>query len=106
VQGGEPFIHMWFNRKSTANQQAIEAQQVRLEALDRKIDRQLATNKADLLEFAELAEKTRRLYLRLTRRAKVEQETTAVEPDANGQADQPALSPQEIRDQINAKIGA
>jgi len=94
-----------FNRKSTAFQQDLEKLDLKVEALERRIDRQLTQNKTDLLEFAELSEKTRRLYLRLTRRAKIESEQTSVEIDPNGQKAQPELSAREIRNEIEAKMG-
>lgn len=101
-------MHSWFNRKSTAFQQALEDYSIQLENLEKKVDRQLASNKADLLEFAELSEKTRRLYLRLTRRAKIDQEA-ASSKDAVGELDNhenPAqeLTPREIRDRINSSM--
>jgi len=96
---------MWFNRKSTAFQQAIEKIEVRLDAFERRLDRQLATNKADLLEFAELSEKTRRLYLRLTRRAKIASEATSNENEEIEQNAQPQPTAREVRDSINRNLG-
>jgi len=98
-----------FNRKSTAFQQGLEQVNIRLEAFEKKLDRQLASNKADLLEFAELSEKTRRLYLRLTRRAKIEQEATSKESEGvaqNGPTESgEGLSARDVRDKINQQMG-
>lgn len=96
---------MWFHRKSTAFQQAIGSLETRLEAFERRLDNQLTQNRTDLLEFAELSEKTRRLYLRLTRRAKIDQDQSSNDVDPAGQIEQPQLSARDIRDQINAKLG-
>ncbi len=96
---------MFFNRKSTAFQEAIIKLENRLDRYEGRLDKQLTQNRTDLLEFAELAEKTRRLYLSLTRRAKIEQDKASAEIDPNGQVEQPKLSSRDIRDQINQTLG-
>lgn len=94
---------MWFNKKPTGNQQAIEKLNSKVEALVEQIRRVETQNKADLLEFAEVSEKTRRLYLRLTRRAKVDSELTPEdEPAQNDQKS--GMSNLEVREAIDRQF--
>ena len=95
---------MFFHRLSTANQQEIRELKREVKALVEHVDSLKSQNKRDLLEFAEMSEKSRRLYLRLTRRAKIDSETTSGEVEANGQTEQPATSAREVREQINRKL--
>jgi len=91
-----------FNRKSTELQQDIHRLEVRLNSLEHKQDTEKSRNDRNLLEYAELGEKMRRLYLRIARRSKIEEEQTS-EPEGaeNGQSPR---SEREIRDEIEKRF--
>jgi len=93
-----------FNRKSTAFQQDLEKLERRIEACERTVDKQTSDNKRDLLEFADLSSKLRRLYLRLTRIAKIEQEPTSTEIEDNGQKVPDTTDARAIREAIERQI--
>lgn len=95
---------MWFHRKSTENQQAIKRLEHSVVTLSELIGKQLTENKANLLEFAELSEKTRRLYLRLTRRAKVDSELTSPDEPTAQNDQRPEMTNLEIREEIERKF--
>jgi len=96
---------MWFNRKSTDFSTALERLEHRLDVVIREQDAEKTANKRNLLEFAELGEKMRRVYLRIARRQKIESDETSPVPE-NDQNEQPALSAREIRDAIESKWAA
>ena len=88
-----------FNRKSTDNQQEIHSLKIALEQLKTDVEREKSRNRQQLTEFADLGEKMRRLYLRLTRLQKIESEQSSVNEHA-AHNDHEELSPQEQREQI------
>lgn len=95
---------MFFNRKSTAFQQEIDSLEKRLKSCEDTIDRQLTQNKSDLLEFADLSSKMRRLYLRLVRISKIEpEESSEPLPDNHDEAS-PAESARAVRDEISRRL--
>lgn len=95
---------MWFNRKSTDNAQLLHNLEKRLDTCEHNLDLANARNDQKLLEYAELGEKMRRLYLRIARRAKIEQEETSEETIHPENSDQ-RLTAREVRESIEAKMG-
>jgi len=95
---------MWFNRNSTENQQALETLKARLDAVERELAAEKSANNRNLLEYAELGEKMRRLYLRIARRAKIELEESS-EPESTPEENSEP-SPLEIREAIERKMAA
>jgi len=94
-----------FNRKSTEFAQDLHRLKERLDTFLAQFEEEKAANRRYLLEFADLGEKMRRTYLRLSRIVKIDSETTsapATEGDENGKAE---LGPRETRDLINQKLG-
>ena len=94
---------MWFNRKSTAFEQSFAQVEKRLNAVERELQAAKSDNDRQLLEFAELAEKMRRTYLRLSRIVKVDSGGSSEELPTD-QNDQPQLSARETRDLIEASV--
>lgn len=94
---------MWFNRKSTRNQQAIEKLNKRLDAALETIRKQKTDNESDILEFANMYSKTRRLYLRLVRIAKVDSELTPEDEPTDQNVHPSQMSNLEIREEIERK---
>jgi len=75
---------------------------MQLNSLQADVARIKSDNRRELLEYAELGEKMRRLYLRIARRAKVaEEQTSANEPTADN--DQPEVSARETRELIESQ---
>jgi len=72
----------WFNRKSTDNSELLHRLEKRLDTCEHNLQLEKAANDQKLLEYADLAEKMRRLYLRIARRAKIEEEQTSEEVKA------------------------
>jgi len=93
---------MFFNRKSTAFQQAIDKLKERVDAHEDLIRKEQADNKRNLLEFADLSNKTRRLYLRLTRLTKIEQEQASEPEQENGL--NPAMDSRAVRESIESTM--
>jgi len=93
---------MWFNKKSTGNAQAIYKLEMQLNSLKADVERIKSDNRRELLEYAELGEKMRRLYLRIARRAKVEEGQTSP-PEGTDNNDQEALSARETRELIESQ---
>jgi len=91
---------MWFNRKSTEYSQVFAQVEKRLNHVERELLDQESRNNRKLLEFAELGEKMRRTYLRLSRIVKVDSEPTSAKEEAD-QNGQPALSPEETHSGIH-----
>jgi len=94
---------MWFNRKSTDFQQAFAQVEKRLNAVERELQAAKSDNDRQLLEFAELAEKMRRTYLRLSRIVKVDSEPSSSDSEI-AQNEQDPLSPRETRDAIEMSV--
>jgi len=95
---------MFFNRKSTEIAQALEPLKARIDSLERELEAEVSANRRNLLEYAELGEKMRRLYLRIARRAKIEGEETSA--DNHTEVAEPApRSPLEIREAIEKGLG-
>jgi len=69
---------------------------MRLDSLEHKYEEERSSNSRNLLEYAELGEKMRRLYLRIARRAKIEEEATS-EPDNGEKGTARIITPEEIR---------
>jgi len=94
---------MWFNRKLTGFQQALEKVEKRLNALIINQQEEKSANDRNLLEFAELGEKMRRTYLRLSRIVKVDSEPSSpeMEPEDNGD---PGADARETRDRISQSL--
>jgi len=95
-------LSFFFNRKSTAFQQALDRLKDRVDAQEERISKYKTDNKRELLEFADLSNKTRRLYLRLTRLTKIEEKETSEELKENG-AD-PVGDARDIRDRIESTL--
>lgn len=93
---------MFFNKKLTAFQQAIDKLNDRVDAQEQRIRNEQTDNKRNLLEFADLSNKTRRLYLRLTRLTKIEQEKASDDSVENG--DISGSDTRAIRDSIEARM--
>jgi len=93
---------MFFNRKSTAFQQALDELRQRVDALEGKIEKEQTDNKRNLLEFADLSNKTRRLYLRLTRLTKIEEKEASDKVEPNGV--EPQADSRSIRDSIESRL--
>jgi len=70
----------------------------------RDFEAEKAANARNLLEYAELGEKMRRMYLRIARRAKIDSEQTSedLQPENN---ETPEASAREVREQIESKLG-
>ena len=96
---------MWFNRKSTGNSQLLHSLEKRLGTCEHNLELEKASNHQKLLEYADLAEKMRRLYLRIARRAKIESEQTSGD-SAHPENHQPELSAREIRASIENQMGS
>lgn len=94
---------MWLNRKSTEFQQAFAQLEKRLNAVERDREEEKTANSRNLLEFAELAEKMRRTYLRLSRIVKVDSQPSSVEEPA-GQPEPEPISARETRDAIEIAV--
>jgi len=90
---------MWFNRKSTGYAQRLDRLESRLSDCQDKLDEECSLNRRNLLEYAELGEKMRRLYLRIARRAKIEQEETSA-PESHPENSNEELDPRKIRERI------
>jgi len=70
-----------------------------------KIEEEKTANRRYMLEFADLGEKMRRTYLRLSRIVKIDSETTsAPETGAEGNGEQ-ELDPRSTRERINQELG-
>lgn len=95
---------MWFNRKSTDIQQALHSLEKRLDKCEHNLELEKAANAQKLLEYADLGEKMRRLYLRIARRAKIELEQTS-EPESPAENDEKDIDPRKIRELIEANMG-
>lgn len=93
---------MWFNKKLTAFQQSLERLKARVDDQEDRISKELTDNKRNLLEFADLSNKTRRLYLRLTRLTKIDKEESSDVPGAS--EPESGLDARGIRDSIEAKM--
>ncbi len=78
-----------FNNKSTENAQDIHELKLALEELRGKFDRIEGLMRSSQLEIADYYEKTRRLYLRMNRREKVDQEEA---PELSPQVAEPATT--------------
>jgi len=96
---------MWFNRKSTDNSQLLHSLEKRLDSCEHNHELEKAANHQKLLEYADLAEKMRRLYLRIARRAKIEEEQTS-EPTSHPENSNEEISARKIREMIESKMGA
>jgi len=94
---------MWFNRKSTDNSQLLHSLEKRVDRCEHDLELEKAANSQKLLEYADLGEKMRRLYLRIARRAKIEQETTSEETSTPENSNE-ELSARKIRELIESKM--
>jgi len=68
---------MFFNSKQTDTADTLRALKARIEDVERDLAAEKTANGRNLLEYAELGEKMRRLYLRIARRAKIELEESS-----------------------------
>jgi len=94
-----------FNRKSTENSQLLHSLTLSVNALKTELEEEKASNRRNLLEYAELGDKMRHLYQRIARRQKIESEETSTTEEAapdNGRG----ASAQEIRRSIENSFGA
>lgn len=78
-----------FNRKPRVNPQDFHKLLTRVEALEKEFDREKSANRRNLLEYADLGEKMRRVYLRIARLKKIESEESSTQNPPNGQEGQP-----------------
>ena len=95
---------MWFNRKSTGFTQRLERLENRLSDCQDKLSEECSLNRRNLLEYAELGEKMRRLYLRIARRAKIEQEQSS-EDAPTPENDNQEIDPRKVRELIESRMG-
>jgi len=95
---------MWFNRKPTDYSQLLHTLKLRVDKCEHDHELEKVANDRKLLEYADLAEKMRRLYLRIARRAKIEEEQTSEEVTAPENSN-PVDSAQKIRDSIESQMG-
>jgi len=95
---------MFFNRKSTGLEERLLKVEARLSNCQDKLDEEISHNRRNLLEYAELGEKMRRLYLRIARRAKIEGEETSADNHTEVQEPKP-MTPLEIREAIEKGLG-
>jgi len=94
---------VWFNRKSRGNSQLLHSLEKRLDRCEHNLELEKAANDQKLLEYADLGEKMRRLYLRIARRAKIEQETTSEEAPVQENSNE-EISARKIRELIETKM--
>ena len=94
---------MWFNRKPTDNSQLLHILEKRLDSCEHNLELEKSRNSQKLLEYAELGEKMRRLYLRIARRAKIEEEQTSVAEESPENTNQ-ELSSRKIRELIESNL--
>jgi len=94
---------MWFNRKSTDNSQLLHSLEKRIDRCEHDLELEKAANSQKLLEYADLGEKMRRLYLRIARRAKIEGEQTSEDAPAPENSTQ-ELSSRKIRELIESQM--
>jgi len=95
---------VWFNRKSTEDSQLLHRIEKRLDAVVSAFEEEKSANRRNLLEYAELGEKMRRLYLRIARRAKIETEQSSEDPESQPNSERPT-SAKEIRQSIESQFG-
>jgi len=95
---------VWFNRKSTEDSQALHRLEDRVNSLISALDEEKSANRRNLLEYAELGEKMRRLYLRIARRAKIETEQSSADPEVEQNSERLPTA-KEIRTAIENSIG-
>jgi len=97
---------MWFNKKLTAFAQSFAQLEARVNKIERDFEGEKSSIRRNLLEFAELGEKMRRTYLRLSRIVKIDsQAASAVQDEQIEENGQNTTSPRDIRDAIDAKMG-
>jgi len=96
---------VWFNRKSTDNSQLLHILEKRLDSCEHNLELEKSRNTQNLLEYADLAEKMRRLYLRIARRAKIEGEQTSTEESHPENSNQ-EVDPRKIRELIESNMGS
>jgi len=94
---------MWFNRKPTEDSQLLHTLEKRLDSCEHNLELEKSRNSQNLLEYAELGEKMRRLYLRIARRAKIEEEQTSVD-SPTPENENEGLSARKIRELIESKM--
>jgi len=91
---------MLFKRKLTEFAQEIHKLKLALNSLREEFKSQKSDNSRQLLEFAELGEKMRRTYLRLSRIVKIDSEQSSGKEILEGQETEEKRGPREIRDAI------
>jgi len=94
---------MWFKRKSTEYAQLFHKLERQLNTLRSEHEEEKARNHRNLLEYAELGEKMRRLYLRIARRQKIDSETPSSN-DEPVQEESPELSAKATREAIEQNM--
>ena len=91
---------MFFNRKSTDFAQEFHKVKLALNAFREDLKALKSDNSRQLLEFAELGEKMRRTYLRLSRIVKIDSQPSS-EPETENNGDpEEKMEPRLIREQI------
>ena len=91
---------MFFNKKSTDIQQDLHKVKLALNAFREDLKTLKSDNSRQLLEFAELGEKMRRTYLRLSRIVKIDSKGSSEPEEENNGEPEPKMDPRAIRDQI------
>jgi len=94
----------FFNRKSTVFEQVLHKLEMRVNALRSELEEEKSRNNRNLLEYAELGEKMRRLYLRIARRQKIEEGATS-EKEPVEQNEHKEETPLQIRQKIESSLG-
>jgi len=93
-----------FNRKSTAFKEQLAQLTRRVDRFESRLKETLSDNNRKYLEFAELGEKMRRTYLRLSRIVKIDSEqSSAPDVENNGESEK-NIDPREIRDAIERSM--
>jgi len=93
-----------FNRKSTEFTQLLHKLEERLSTLERERGAEKSRNDRNLLEFAELGEKMRRTYLRLSRIVKIDSEASSADEPIAQNEHEPESDPRSVREAIESQM--
>jgi len=94
-----------FNRKLTEFAQNLHSLKVAVDTLRMQIEEEKSANRRYMLEFADLGEKMRRTYLRLSRIVKIDSETTSAPETAPEENGDPEVDARLTRERINSSLG-
>lgn len=94
---------LW-NRKLTEYAQLLHKLEARLNAIESKAEAEKSRNDSQLLEFAELGEKMRRTYLRLSRIVKVDSDASSSPESTEVNNEALESDPRAIREAIDMSL--